>query len=168
MSLKIIILHCCFAKFSTKSRTKIRWCPHLSVTKISKLFKLKSDTLPSPIALDEHTTWFKMTSAINRVEAREIGYDWSYPALTLCSTWKHTIRLAQERNELDFYPDLDFRSLGRQGKSENQKRKDTSVIRTLNFNHDHGLVCFALFVMSFVEVVIRLLVLVGMNVQNFN
>ena len=85
-------------KFITKSRITIRWYLYLSVTQISTLFKLK------------------MMYLINRDERFEIGYDCSCPVFTLYSICKHTIRLDHDRNELNFHPDLDLRSLGCQAK----------------------------------------------------
>ena len=98
------------------------------ISKLYNDFSLCDDNgnaLPLSIPLDEHiNTMCKMMYVINRDEAYEIGYECSCAVVfTLYSVCKHTFRLANDRNELDLHPDLDFRSLGRQAKRGMPKRK---------------------------------------------
>ena len=126
------------------------------------------DALPLPILLNGHARRCKMTHVINRDEAHGIGHECSCSVFTLNSTYKHTYCLAHDMNELDLHPDLDFRSLGRQEKRGRPKKKRCRCIRILYFNYACRFAHFALLVMSFLEIEIRLFLLLGAKVQNLN
>ena len=79
------------------------------------------DALILPIRLDQCLRRCKLIYQISPDTSEEIGRDCSCPVITLCSAHEHTIRLACDRNELFLHLALDFRSLGRQSKSENVK-----------------------------------------------
>ena len=121
------------------------------------------DEIISPTPLDECLRRRKMIYQNSCDNCEEIGCDCSCPALTLCSECEYTIRLSYERQELCLHIDLDFRLLGRQGKGEDRKVRDSSIIGILDFNYNYGFGCFSLFVMSFSGVVISLHYIAGMK-----